>query len=159
MSSLSINHICKVKGLRRKFCNFPLRNIESNPKRVYAKIREAGLSPSLTWLTMPMAQASTNPGLLEQSKNSPTKQRVKPKFFCMLLVTSWVRLLISLEKTTWRFTIWPSIMLLVIKVESPKAPNKISLCLGSQETAMDFLPGSWPRIVKILQWWDKDQQF
>ena len=148
MSNLSINHIYKAKGLLRKFCDSPPRNTESSPKRVFAKIREVGLSPSLTWLTIAMAQASTKPSLPQQSKNPPTKQRAKPKKFYILSVTLWVHLLIILETIAWRSTIWPSIMLLVIEVGSPRASNKISLCLGSQGTAMDFLPESLPRIAE-----------
>jgi len=117
MSNLSINHIYKVKGLPRKICDSPPRNTELNPKRVFAKIRELGLSPSLTWLKMPIAWASTKPGLPEQRKNSPTKQRAKQKFFYMLLVTPWVHLLISPKTTTWRFTMWPLILQLWDKVQ------------------------------------------
>ena len=43
---------------------------------------------------------------------------------------------------------WPSIMLLVIEVERLRVLDKISLCLGSQEIAIDFLPGSKPRIAE-----------
>ena len=45
------------------------------------------LSPSLIWLTTLMARASVKPCLPKQSKNSPTKHRAKPKFFCILSVT------------------------------------------------------------------------
>ena len=141
MSNLSINHIYKVKGLSRNCCDSLLRNTEYNPKRVSTKIKEVGLSPSLTWLTIPTAWASTKLGLLKQSKNYPMKQKTKPKFFCMLSNRPWVHLSMSLVTTAWRFTMWPSIMLLVIEVESPRALDKISLCLGSQEIATDFLPG------------------
>ena len=96
MSSLSINHICKVKGLPRNCCDSPPRNTKSSPKRVSVKIKEAGLSPSLTRLTTLMAQASTKPGLLEQSENSCMKQSGKPKFFYMLSDTPLVHLSISL---------------------------------------------------------------
>jgi len=74
-----------------------------------------------------MARASTKSGLLKQSKNFPTKQRAKPKLFCMLSVTPWVHLLINLERTVRRFTMCPSIMLLVIEIGSPRASNKFSL--------------------------------
>ena len=89
-----------------------------------------------------MALASTKSGLPQQSKNFPTMQRAKPKLFSMLLVTPWVCLLINLERTTWRLTMHPSIKLQVIEVGSPRASDKFSLSLGSQETAVDFLLGS-----------------
>ena len=126
MSSLSINHICKVKGLPRNYCDSPPRNTNSNHKRVAAMIREARLSPPLTLPTINMACASTKQGLPEQSKNSPMKQRAKPKFFCMLSYIPWVRLWISLVTAAWRFTIWLSIMILVIEIERPRASEKFS---------------------------------
>ena len=42
----------------------------------------------------------------------------------------------------------PSILLLVIEIKRPSALDKISLCLGSQETATDFLLNSKPRMAK-----------
>ena len=74
--NLSINYIYKAKGLPRKFCDSPPWNINSNARRVSAKIRGIGLSPSLIWLTIPMARASTKPGLPEQSKNFPQSKEL-----------------------------------------------------------------------------------
>ena len=89
-----------------------------------------------------MARASVKLCLLEQSKNSPTRHRAKPKYFYILSVTPYVRLLISLETIARRFTICPSTILLVMEVGRLRVLDKDSLCLGSQETAMDFFLGS-----------------
>ena len=79
MSNHSISHICKVKGLPKKFQVSPPWNTASSSRRVSTKIKETRLSPSLIWVTTLMAWASTKPRLLEQSKYFSTMHKAKPR--------------------------------------------------------------------------------
>ena len=87
MSSLSINHICKVKGLPRKCCDSPPINTESSPKKVSAKIREAGLSPSLTH--------NTYDSSIHRARPSGAKQRFSHDFRCLVQVNQIIRFMLN----------------------------------------------------------------
>ena len=90
MSNCSISHIYKVKGLPKKFWVSPPWKTTSSPWRFLAKIKETGLSPSLTWFTTLMARASIKSHLPEQSKSFPTMHKAKLKFFCILSIGAFI---------------------------------------------------------------------